>query len=111
MNEELLSIIAIYLYMSSILSMIGVILFTPRLLSNVSTEGKIFGWFLALFFTVVVFLITLMLGFSIGGCYENCTGQSDDEIGVIVSGIINWCYAIAVFLTCKLYNKKRQSDA
>jgi hypothetical protein len=68
------------------------------------------AWLATALLTFIVFIATLILTFTIGGCFENCSGKKDDEVGVIVGGIANWVYILLLFFTCagkykKMHNK------
>lgn len=113
MTENTLSTIATWIYIPSILACLFIIFGSFSLevwLPALRGKKRVLAWFATILLTLVVFIATLILTFSMGGCFENCTGKKDDEIGTIVGGMANWTYVLVLFFICtgkykKMYNK------
>ena len=103
MTEDTLSTIATWIYMPSILACLFIICgsFSLKIwLPTLHGKKRVLAWLATTLLTLVVFIATLILTFSMGGCFENCTGIKDDEIGAIVGGMANWVYVLVLSFIC-----------
>ena len=103
MSEEQLSNLAGWIYTPSILLFVGIIVFAflwDYWLPTLSGAKRFFAWIVTTAITMGVFAATLLLAFHLGGCFESCTGKTDDEVGLLKAGIVNWFYIFIVLAMC-----------
>jgi len=117
MTEDELSNISGLIYFPSILAsrlnppIIFGSFFLERWLPGLHGKRRALAWLATTVLTLTVFIATLIWAFGIGGCFENCTGKKDDEIGSIVAGIANWIYVLVLFFVCIRKHKNKASQA
>lgn len=113
MTEDTLSTIATWIYIPSIWAFLFIIFgsfFLKIWLPSLHGKKRVLAWFTTTLLTLIVFIVTLILTFSMGGCFENCTGRKDDEISTIAGGIVNWVYVLLLFFRCTRKNKKMYNE-
>ncbi len=109
MTEDALLNIAEWIYMPSVLVFLFIIFaafFLEIWLPSLYGAKRALAWFAITVLTLTVFIATLIWSFSMGGCFENCSGKKDDEIGLIVAGTANWIYILFLFFICADIHKK-----
>jgi len=97
MSEESLLKIASWLYFSSLVgSVISTVfsLFTAR---GIRKRFYIILCSVIPIVTVSFVILTLYVALMYGGCFESCSGKTEDEIGYIIAGCLNWCLSILLF--------------
>jgi len=106
MTENLISGLATFIYVPSLLWL----LFTPVIATRSQIENRGICAFFWLTISALVFIGTLVISFSIGGCFENCSSSSRDEYGSLVAGLLNWCYVVGASSLGKIYSNTSQNN-